>query len=70
MVTEQWRIIAYVVTSGILVVMLYGYILYLYRSEKSGKRDYEKYGKLALDDEIDSPVIEDKPASERYKDEK
>lgn len=68
--TEQWRIIAYVVTSGILVVMLYGYILYLYRSEKSGKRDYEKYGKLALDDEIDSPVIEDKPASERYKDEK
>ncbi len=67
---EEWRIIAYVVTSGILVVMLYGYILYLYRSEKSGKRDYEKYGKLALDDEIDSPVIEDKPASERYKDEK
>jgi len=70
MTIEQWRIIAYVVTSGVLVVLLYGYIIYLYRSEKSGKRDYEKYGKLALDDEIDSPVVEDKPASERYKDEK
>ena len=65
---EKWRVIAYIVTSGILVVMLYGYILYLYRNEKLGKRDYEKYGKLALDDEIDSPVVEDKPASKRYKD--
>jgi cytochrome c oxidase cbb3-type subunit 4 len=40
-----------------LVVMLYGYILYLYRSEKKGKKDYEKLGKIALDDEIDSTPI-------------
>lgn len=37
-----------------LVVMLYGYIVHLYRSEKKGVKDYEKYGKIALDDEIDS----------------
>ncbi len=40
-----------------LVVMLYGYIIYLYRSEKKGVKDYEKLGKIALDDEIDSKPI-------------
>ena len=48
-----------------LVVMLYGYIVHLYRSEKKGERDYEKYGNIALDDEITSPPVEDKPASQR-----
>ncbi len=40
-----------------LVVMLYGYIIYLYRSEKKGEKDYEKLGNIALDDEIDSTPI-------------
>jgi len=48
-----------------LVVMLYWYILHLYRSEKKGLRDYEKYGNIALDDEITSTPVEDKPASQR-----
>jgi len=48
-----------------LVVVLYGYIVYLYRSEKRGDRDYEKYGNIALDDEITSTPIEEKSASER-----
>ncbi|MEA1880374.1 MAG: cytochrome c oxidase, cbb3-type, CcoQ subunit [Campylobacterota bacterium] len=48
-----------------LVIMLYGYIIHLYRSEKKGERDYEKYGRIALDDEIDSTPVEDKPAGER-----
>jgi cytochrome c oxidase cbb3-type subunit 4 len=52
-----------------LVIMLYGYIIHLYRSEKKGERDYEKYGKIALDDEITSTPVEDKPASQRYKEE-
>jgi cytochrome c oxidase cbb3-type subunit 4 len=42
-----------------LVVMLYGYIIHLYRSEKKGERDYEKYGNIALDDEIDSKPVEE-----------
>jgi len=37
--------------------MLYGYIIYLYRSEKKGVKDYEKLGNIALDDEIDSKPI-------------
>jgi len=48
-----------------LVIMLYGYIIYLYRSEKNGERDYEKYGNIALDDDITSTPVEDKPASQR-----
>ena len=48
-----------------LVVMLYWYIIHLYRSEKKGKRDYEKYGNIALDDSITSTPVEDKPASQR-----
>lgn len=48
-----------------LVIMLYGYIIYLYRSEKNGERDYEKYGNIALDDNITSTPVEDKPASQR-----
>jgi len=48
-----------------LVIMLYWYIMYLYRSEKKGERDFEKYGRIALDDNIDSTPVEDKNASER-----
>ena len=61
---------ASLVMSIFLVVMLYWYIIHLYRSEKKGERDYEKYGQIALDDEITSTPVEDKPASEReYKEE-
>jgi cytochrome c oxidase cbb3-type subunit 4 len=48
-----------------LVVMLYWYIIHLYRSEKKGERDYEKYGNIALDDEVTSKPVEDKNAGER-----
>lgn len=44
-----------------LVLMLYGYIIHLYRSEKKGEKDYEKYGNLAIDDEINSTPIETNP---------
>jgi cytochrome c oxidase cbb3-type subunit 4 len=40
-----------------LVVMLYSYIVYLYRSEKKGEKDYEKLGQIAIDDELDSTPI-------------
>ncbi len=40
-----------------LVVVLYAYIYHLYSSEKKGKRNFEKYADLALNDEItDHPV--------------
>lgn len=40
-----------------LVIVLYSYIYHLYSSEKKGTRNYEKYGDIALNDEItDTPV--------------
>jgi cytochrome c oxidase cbb3-type subunit 4 len=51
-----------------LVVMLYSYIVYLYRSEKKGEKDYEKLGRIAIDDELDSTPINSssvKPSDKR-----
>jgi cytochrome c oxidase cbb3-type subunit 4 len=53
-----------------LVVMLYGYIIHLYRSEKKGERDYEKYGNIALDDELDSSPVENNPKASSEKKER
>lgn len=58
---NELQVYAYIFMTIFLVVMLYGYIIYLYRSEKKGVRDYEKYGKMAIDDEIDSKLIEKNP---------
>jgi len=64
---EQIRIYGYVIATGLLVVVLYSYIIYLYRSEKKGDKDYEKYSKLVLDDELDSELLEKNPKLENDK---
>ena len=53
-----------------LVVILYWYIVYLYRSEKKGEKDYEKLGNIALDDEIDSKPINDSASTPSEKKER
>ena len=55
---------AYFFFTVFLTVILYAYILHLYRAEKKGTRNYEKYGKLALDDEFDSEPVEPKEDDE------
>ncbi|TQR54459.1 cytochrome c oxidase, cbb3-type, CcoQ subunit [Campylobacter troglodytis] len=58
---EQWEAFqgyGFFVLIVFLVVVLYAYWFHLYRSEKKGVRDYEKYSRLALDDEIDDKVLE------------
>jgi cytochrome c oxidase cbb3-type subunit 4 len=52
--------VAYFILVVFLTFMLYGYIFHLYRSEKRGERDYEKYAKLALDDEPTSKPLEER----------
>jgi len=48
---------AYFFFTVFLVVVLYSYIYHLYSSEKKGRRNYEKYGDMALNDDItDNPV--------------
>jgi len=49
---------AYFFFTAFMVVVLYSYIYHLYSSQWKGKRDYEKYGDLALHDEIDDHPIE------------
>jgi cytochrome c oxidase cbb3-type subunit 4 len=47
----------YFFLTAFLAIVLYGYIFHLYRSEKTGRRNYEKYGNIALNDNIgDMPV--------------
>lgn len=41
-----------------LTIVLYSYIFHLYKSEKDGRRDYEKYGRIALDDDLNSTPVE------------
>lgn len=41
-----------------LIIVLYGYIFHMYKSEKDGTKDYEQYGRIALDDNIDSEPVE------------
>jgi cytochrome c oxidase cbb3-type subunit 4 len=61
---------AYFFFTVFLVVILYGYILHLYKSEKRGLRDYEKYGKMALEDELSDRPVEENPKVMNEKKEK
>jgi len=49
---------AYFGFTAFLVVVLYSYIYHLYSAQKKGRRDYEKYGNIALNDEISDQPIE------------
>ncbi len=48
----------YVLFTVFLVAILYGYIYHLYKSEKTGERNYEKYANIALNDSLDDSPIE------------
>lgn len=44
--------------TAFMVVLLYSYIYHLYSAQKNGTRDYEKYGNIALNDDITDQPIE------------
>jgi len=50
---------AYFFFTAFLVVVLYSYVYHLYSAQKKGTRDYEKYGNIALHDEITDQPIEE-----------
>jgi len=61
----------YVSMIFILTIGLYAYIYHLYKSQKNGDKDYEKYSKMALDDDInDSPVENLHPQDKKDKQER
>lgn len=41
-----------------MCVVLYGYLFHLRKSEKTGRRNYEQYGDLAINDSLTDRVIE------------
>lgn len=67
---ETIRIIqgyAYWLITLLLVVVLYTYIYHLYKNQKSGKIDYEKYAELALNDALDDVLIEKRKSADKKK---
>jgi cytochrome c oxidase cbb3-type subunit IV len=58
MTWEEFAPYGYFFLTAFMVFILYGYINHLYKSEKRGERDYEKYGNIALDDDITSEPVE------------
>jgi len=55
---RHYQAIGYILFVVFLVFVLYGYFFHLHKTERKGERNYEKYGRLALDDEIDDEPIE------------
>jgi len=49
----------YLILVVFLTVVLYAYIHHLYKTQKSGEKDYEKYSDLALKDDISSSPVEE-----------
>ena len=42
----------------ITFIIFYSWVYSMYKNEKNGEKDYEKYSNLVLDDKIDSKVLE------------
>ena len=61
------QVYAYLFITLLLVVLVYAYIYHLYKSQRSGKIDYEKYARLALDDGLNDSLIEKRSNQEKRK---
>ncbi|MFK5881374.1 MAG: cytochrome c oxidase, cbb3-type, CcoQ subunit [Sulfurospirillum sp.] len=58
----------YVSMIFILTIGLYAYIYHLYKSQKDGVKDYEKYSNMALSDDIEDSLVEEKYLRNNKKD--
>jgi cytochrome c oxidase cbb3-type subunit 4 len=67
---QTYQVYAYLILAGICVVVFYSYIYHIYSSEKKGINDYEKYARIALDDEVTSTPVEELSAKEKWELEK
>ena len=57
----------YILFTVFLAVILYSYLYHLYRAEKTGTRNYEKYADIALHDNIDDAPVESRSSSNNEK---
>lgn len=61
----EYRGYLYFIATIALVVFLYSYIYYMYKAQRTGAKDYEKYARLALDDNILDTPIESRKGREK-----
>lgn len=61
---REFQAYGYFFLTAFLVITLYAYFFHLYKSEKTGRRNYEQYSKLALNDEIGGEILERKAIKE------
>ncbi|MDU2360375.1 MAG: cytochrome c oxidase, cbb3-type, CcoQ subunit [Campylobacter concisus] len=61
---REFQAYGYFFLTAFFVFSLYAYFFHLYKSEKTGRRNYEKYSKLALNDEIGGEILERKTTKE------
>ncbi|WQW53923.1 cytochrome c oxidase, cbb3-type, CcoQ subunit [Helicobacter pylori] len=55
---ESLRGFAYAFFTILFTLFLYAYIFSMYRKQKKGIMDYERYGYLALNDALEDELIE------------
>ena len=61
---REFHAYGYFFLTAFLAITLYAYFFHLFKSEKTGIRNYEQYSKLALNDEISGEILERKAIKE------
>lgn len=51
----------------IVFILFYSYAYSIYKRQKTGERDFEKYSKLVLEDSIDTEPLEAKKTEKKEK---
>ncbi len=51
-----------------LTIGFYSYIYHLYKSQRDGTKDYEKYSNMALNDDLSDTLVEEKYPQDNKKD--
>ena len=51
----------------VVFIIFYSYVYSMYKRQKTGKRDFEKYSNLVHDDSIDSTPLEPNQGSKKDK---
>lgn len=62
---EYIRVGAYFVVTTLLIIFLYSYAISMWRRQKKGIRDYEKYGDLAVNDSLNDELVEPRTTSKK-----
>lgn len=50
---------------AVVFVVFYGYAYSIYKRDKTGERDFERYSDLVLDDSIESKPLEDRKEDDK-----